>query len=103
MITPLPEPVAYLDSLIAGIEVGSSIPVQASELKMLKAMLQAYAAVSSAKDAEIERLKVLLTTSKPSCAECTQWVKQVADNKEWTAAVAEGKRIIRAALGESKT
>lgn len=31
----------YLKSLIAGQEMGSSIPVQVSELKMLLAMLEA--------------------------------------------------------------
>jgi hypothetical protein len=66
--------------------------------------MHAHAAkLCAARDAEIERLKTLLSTSKPDCAECTQWVKQCADNKDWTSAVAEGKRSIRAFLKESKS
>lgn len=40
--------------------------------------------------AEIERLKA---TSKPNCSECTTWVKEQADNKEWIEGVKRGREI----------
>lgn len=34
-------PIEYLNSLIAGMEMGSEIPVQLSELKLLLALMEA--------------------------------------------------------------
>jgi FtsZ-binding cell division protein ZapB len=42
---------------------------------------------------EVVRLKA---TSKPNCRECTAWVKEQADNKEWIEGVKRGREICAA-------